>query len=158
MQHDDDHDDDNATAREIIKEIRARKHKGDIRENDHYQPGKSGVPRGFCPQTDSGSYCPCFDLPKICRALSRDDDEQGGHTGNFVHLRYQRSRNVHVENLLQVANPLLYRFANLTHNTAALVSNFWSFRTYEAPSQTSTALSDCTAIRTRCGQNDTAAS
>lgn len=34
MQHDDD--DDNAIAREIIKEIRARKHKGEVRENDHY--------------------------------------------------------------------------------------------------------------------------
>lgn len=47
MQHDDD--DDNAIAREIIKEIRARKHKGEIRENDHYQPEDSGTSRGCCP-------------------------------------------------------------------------------------------------------------
>lgn len=47
MQHDDD--DDNAIAREIIKEIRARKHKGEIRESDHYQPEDSGKTRGCCP-------------------------------------------------------------------------------------------------------------
>lgn len=47
MQHDDDND--NAIAREIIKEIRARKHKGEIRENDHNQPEDSGKTRGCCP-------------------------------------------------------------------------------------------------------------
>lgn len=86
MQYDDD--DDNATAREIIKEeIRARKHKGDIREDDHYQPEDSSIPRGCCPQTDSGPYSPCFRAAQMCRALGTEDDEQAGHVGNLVHLQ-----------------------------------------------------------------------
>lgn len=85
---------------------------------------------------------------------------KGGRFGNFVHLPYKESRSIYVESLLTMADPFLYRFANLTHtnNTAALVSDFWSFRTHEAPSQIFTALSHCTVVRIRCGQNDTAVS
>lgn len=78
MQHDDDDDDDNTTAREIIKqETRARKHKGDERENDHYQPGNSGIPRDCCPQTNFCSLEPLFQLAQVRRALGKEDEQAG---------------------------------------------------------------------------------
>lgn len=68
MQHDDD--DDNAIAREIIKEIRARKHKGEIRESGHTSrkvPAKQEavVRKQFLFPIAHGPACP------LCRALGR---------------------------------------------------------------------------------------
>lgn len=156
MQHDDD--DDNAIAREIIKEIRARKHKGEIRENDHYQPKRFRHTKRLLSANRFCSLWPMFLLAQ-CAARWGEDDEQGGHYGNIVHPPYKR-----IEKYLRREPPgsggslVVPVRQPHTHNTAALVSDFWSFRTHEAPSQIFTALSHCTAVRIRCGQNDTAVS
>lgn len=52
-----------------------------------------------------------------CAARWGEDDEQGGHFGSFIHLLDQGSKSIYVESLLTMADPLLYRFANLTHTT-----------------------------------------
>lgn len=106
MQHDDD--DDNATAREIIKEeIRARKHKGDNRGKRPHRPESSGIPRGRCPQTDSVPFSPCCLLPNVWRAGQRRMMGKVAIWGISSTSDKRDRKSIYVESLLTVADPLV---------------------------------------------------